>query len=510
MKRKIILLIFLIGLSLFSCNRGRDPEVVFEQYDQLSSLDRQTETTSSFSETQGNLIDIQNIAYSSPPKINIPSDLPHIQTLNMNIDTDESDEQIILVKENNEINARFKILIADYLQVFEYYVLSSEQITQATKVQSFQISLMDVDNDKLLEIVCVGYDNDDHQTIDIFKYDPKSTITGLKYYSILSISSSGSLDINQDSNSGAVTIERQHELDPSSDSIIKETFAWRTNTRLENKMGSFVAVSYQNIRKERIDDIELRKIIQARNQSVKQSYLNGIWELQNDSKIKTYLIFDFEENRFIIYTDAFATGAESNADVYIYQRYRRLYYNRSQITGKSGIHDFKYIRINFTYQTMNSIKVDVFDNDSSIAKDKVNENRSGLFTRVNESKIKDILKSRKQEKELPKISGIYIQRPDHQYLFEEPFFRLKYPDDSIVKGGYIIYNSNVPIMEMHYFDANGSIVQKKCYKFDYEENITGRKRFKTITLTPGKITLHGFRANDDDTIQLQNEEFMSE
>lgn len=492
-----------LSFSIFSCNKERSNEIEFNQYGSI------TETSTNYTLTDLPEISFANNSLKSiPPKISIPDNMLVIQTLNLNIDSDDADEQIISVKKNNDPNSLFKILIADYLQPFDYHILSSELLTQATNVQNFQVLLIDVEGDKNLEIVCTGFNKDEGQTIDIFKYDPKSLSTGLKYTSILSLSSTGSLELLDEARTGRIQIERQQEEDSPSDLIIRELFTWNPLPTEENPIGSYQLSSTQSLRKKKVSNAQLRKVIESSKLNDKFDYLKGQWILEETEKKskETYLFFNLTKNQFNIYADDYK-NSESSIENFIYQRYRRLPSNRFRIEGVSGIHDFKYISIVITYLTMTTILVDIYDNDSPVARSKPNYSRSGTYRRVLEEELVKTLVDRQNRPKLPEINGIYNERLGKQYIFEYPYFRIKGKNDKITHGGYAIYDADVPILEMQTFNDQGIVINRACYKFSYHESQIGRKTFKTITLIPGKLTLYGFEELEDEPIKLQNEEF---
>lgn len=506
----LLLILIMITLSLPSCRRRHQADVEFEQFNvALNNGDIEDYTLTGLPDARP---EEEKRLKSIPPKIAIPDHMPVLQTINMNIDSDAPDEQIILVKEGSDINARFKILIADYLQIFEYYALTSENITQATNVQSFQATPMDVIGDHNLEIVCTGYNKNNGQTIDIFKYDPASVSSGLKFINILSLSSAGSLELIHDKPGASYPVERQQEdMTPGSDIITKEIYTWSPDATGKSRIGSYRLSFQETLRKARVSDAKLRKIIQSPSKEARLNYLTGQWKLEAGSKSGVYLFFDFKDQTFSIYTDHSGLDGESNMENYYYLKYHRLLYNKIRLEGVNELHDFKKVRFYITYLTMDRMKVEVYDNDSSRARLKPNSSRSGYFSRISEEDLEGLALNRSEpEQKLPSISGIYNERPGKQYIFEYPFYKIKNKNNDIIQGGYAIYMADVPIMEMQTFDERGVVRSRQCYRFSYNESRTGRKLFRTITLIPGKLTVHGFEETSKDPLKLENEEFTVE
>lgn len=496
-------LLFLLFLSLFSCQKGYRDNSPFKDLN-IHTADSPDYTTQGIPTKHYESVTQKKIY----PKIAIPKETPLIETIEVNLDSDDSEEQIILVKENPEVNARFKILIADYIQLFEYCTLSSSNLTQVTNIQSFQVSLLDVCADNALEIVCTGINKNDGKTIDIFKYTPDSVSSGLKYVNILSLASTGTIDIIHGEEGEPVVIERQ-QIDNINDSIIrKDVFIWNPQAVQQNPIGQYEYAYTESIQKKQINDLALKKIIEDSGMESKFNFLEGQWMQQEGKKRKIYLFFNSKTKTFSIYCDNSKNRGESNIENYKDLTIRRAFYNRFDIEGKNEIHSFKTTTLKVIFESTDLLKVEVYDNDSSIAKLKPNLERSGTFKRISKEELSQLRSHLFPEKKpLPDINGIYNERLGKQYIFNYPYFKIKKDESEMINGGYALYHSNVPILELLTFNERGVVKKREVFKFDYVETQTGRKFFKTITLIPGKMTIHGFVETSKEPIKLENEEF---
>lgn len=499
----LLLLSIIVFLSLSSCRKYYRDNSPFKDLN-IHSKTSPDYTTQGIPDKHYENMSLKKIY----PKIAIPKEMPLIETIEVNLDSDDSEEQIILVKENREVNARFTILIADYIQLFEYCTLSSSNLTQATNIQSFQVSLLDVCGDKALEIVCTGINKNDGQTIDIFKYMPASVSSGLKYVNILSLTSTGTIDIIHGKEGEPMAIERQ-QIDSENQGIIRrDIFIWNPQALEYSPIGQYEYAYTERIQKKQINDLTLKKIIDDPGMGSKLDFLEGQWIQESEKKQKIYLFFDGKSKTFSIYCDNSKHRSESNIENYNDLIIRRAFYNRFNIEGKNEIHTFKITTLKVIFESTDLLKVEVYDNDSSIAKLKPNLERSGTFKRISKEELTQLRSHLfPQRKPLPNINGIYNERLGKQYIFNYPYFKIKKEESEVLNGGYALYHSNVPILEMLTFNERGVVKKREVFKFDYVETQTGRKFFKTITLIPGKMTIHGFVETSKEPIKLENEEF---
>lgn len=446
------------------------------------------------------------------PNIFITKSMIVHNIIELNIDFDDNIEQIIIVRQKEDLNAPFFILIADYIQAFEHYQCTSKLESSATNWQNFNLSLMDVTGDNNLEIICNGYNSKEEQTLDIFKFDTSSIDSGIKFYPIFNYASSGSIDISYKEEVQPTPIEVQ-EVDPNeSDMIKKDIYHFSYLTSKENPVGAYEFVSTSQIPKVKFDDIKLRQIMDNPSIDSKFEFLSGQWILESKAKQKCYLNFDYYNKSFCIYTNIEKKENESTLENYDHITIRKILYNRVQIDGRNENHSFKMTSLKIVYLTMNTISVEIYDNDSSIARLKPNSDYSGTYKKVDDNHLESLFsKQVPPPAKLPSVSGIFFDQLNNQYIFEYPYYKIISPSNEVIEnGGYAIYYATVPIFEMVKFDQRGTISQKETYRFTHNVTKLENKLFTSITLSKGKITVHGFKEIDQKPLIIEQKLILPE
>jgi hypothetical protein len=86
----------------------------------------------------------------------------------LNLDYDDDDEQILVVRKSGDSSATMRIIVADYSSATRRWSRAWEGSTLATKVRTFQLAVYDLVGDHNLNIVCVGINDANQQTMTVF------------------------------------------------------------------------------------------------------------------------------------------------------------------------------------------------------------------------------------------------------------------------------------------------------------------------------------------------------
>src|SRR5512136_2734206 len=97
-------------------------------------------------------------AEDQPPVPKVPLERGEVlaSVLNCNLDLDASEEQILVLRSQEEPDAPLRIAVADYDSVRGTYIRSWEGPTSATNLRLFEVSIQDLVGDHNQEIVCRG------------------------------------------------------------------------------------------------------------------------------------------------------------------------------------------------------------------------------------------------------------------------------------------------------------------------------------------------------------------
>ena len=420
------------------------------------------------------------------PLINMADYELVIKLMNVNIDLDSQDEQIIVYKNMNmEIDNIF-IAIADFNNVKNSYERLWESITLAKNTLSVYID--DVIGDHDNEIICTGRDNQGKNTIDIFWGNDRGNPN--KYISIFSTSAQGTIEINQLERSRAYfqglkngisytinvskeTIENENKI------LIKDVYYW------DFPQKKYLLLSTELIEYESIEEKQLLSVING-NKNNFYKYLSGPWSCED--KI---IYFDIYSKNTVFYSNEIQ---ESYSWQNTYKPLSTILFLRCS----NEIINYIENEISVKIESYDEISITVRDIDTQTGKKTSNEIWTNNYTRMN-NEMQNItikgLPSNNDSKIIPNLVGQYINDGgDIIDFFGNKFFMKM--NNKTYNGGYALYMSDVPILGMKIILADGTVAEDRMYKMDYTEEKMEQKLKRTITLTKGTLSVHGFKAYD--------------
>jgi hypothetical protein len=104
-----------------------------------------------------------------------------------NLDLDEEDENILVVKRASDLEGKIRIVIADYVPSRRDWIRSWEGETASTQIKTFMVRAEDLIGDHNQTLVCMGMNQSNQQAIDVFWKDSAPDDQGLRFSSIFSI-----------------------------------------------------------------------------------------------------------------------------------------------------------------------------------------------------------------------------------------------------------------------------------------------------------------------------------
>lgn len=103
-----------------------------------------------------------------------------------NLDFDDEEEQILVIRESDDSKGIVKVVLADYSPLTRKWTRSWKGSSLVTKNKTFQVSVNDLIGDHNLNIVCTGMNDSNEQTMTIYwksqELDQKQGTTFLKVF----------------------------------------------------------------------------------------------------------------------------------------------------------------------------------------------------------------------------------------------------------------------------------------------------------------------------------------
>lgn len=211
----------------------------------------------------------------------------------MNLDFDEEDEQILIVRRANDPRGIIRIVVADYSHGSRRWTRVWEGETLATKVRTFQVSVDDLVGDHNVSIVCFGLNDASQQTMSVFWREPaagrlsfvKVFETAADVISVETVARPDSYKLGQtNAESWPISVWRPDELGGSNMDQIRETWRW-----------SFQDRSYVKAAQERIPGASIAKrladAVLDGNPSTFEGWLDGIWYKESTDPLSPQALF---------------------------------------------------------------------------------------------------------------------------------------------------------------------------------------------------------------------------
>ncbi len=415
-----------------------------------------------------------------------------LDVYSFNLDSDQEDEQILVVRRTDDPSGLLRLIVADYLPGGRSWVRAWEGSTAVTKVRTLQILVKDVVGDHIPNIIAVGMNDRGEQAVSIFWRTPPSreNRSPLFYTKICEVSGDSviieeterpeSYKLGQtNAETWPVTV---YHRDPESENFldqIRETWEW-----------NFTRKAYERVLVERIPGAQIERQLVTRildgTVETFQRYLEGIWyRASADPRApgSQFVIFDPREKTLSFFSDnvmepyQWEDSHPTRYGIFIGSRSSAVKTLRRlidvELTGHEtvSLRIFQDIRLkadvteqwNGTYRKMNSELASAFRKDTP-----VNQPRSAP------------------------LSGRYRGLDGFTLSFEPPRFTAS-RDGRSEAGGFSVFTlKGAEILEMKYLTETGVVGKRVSYRVDRSQRKENGETVEILNLTPVRVAIDGF------------------
>lgn len=442
------------------------------------------------------------------PKVPIRKEDNLLQVINVNLDLDQSEEQILVLKSKDNADSPIRVAVADFDNVRNEYVMSWESPTGATNIRTFTVSTEDIIGDHNLEIIATGMNSKGEQTLDIFRKTHPPTGVNLYYSNIFDIAVKGTIDIERHDRSQAYKLGQKngtsysivtYAKDPKGEHIgdlLKRTYNWKYQTN------TYVETDQQKIPGKQIEDQRLNALY-SKGADAFEQFLAGPWFKASSATAgatadptastpdtsNTILYFDPTKREITFYSG-------DVMEVYYWENSYRTLYNRLVISGYNEL--VQYIKDQISISVTSINRIDVFSPDEW----------AGSYQKLTESMQQSLIKQANQPFTPPDLSGEYTNAAGAKIIFNTPHFVL---DEAGTKksGGFTIFDYGKPVLELRFLTPGGIVDNTKSYSFTFNEEKSKTQIVRKLTLIPGKLGIHGFVATGDPALQYEQTEILN-
>ena len=485
---KILILIFLISAAS-GCRRQTPTQ---EQESTIPFTATESGTVST--EKVDDQFDQQN------PAAKIPLDSADmlITIVDANLDFERNDEQLLAVKARNQSNSKIRIIIAAFDNAKNDYRKAEEIETNSTNARAFNLSLVDLIGDHVLEIACRGMNEAGEQTMDVYRKSISPNASGIYYSQICKLAIKGTIEPveigrsaeyregNANGLSFPIITLAQDENSKNLLDLIQSTYFWNHSLN-SYELDHVEKIAGKKVQKEQLAELYRQPAMEF------ESHLHGSWYLVEEKPTPiterlTALNFDTTYRRFSIFNGEIQ-------EVYSWNNtFKRLAY-RIELNGVNELVPYMVRQLTIEVKEIDTIQV--------IGK---NEPWAGTYKKINQAMLNTLTKGSIRSDGLPEdapfLEGHYLSDTGSEFFFNEPQFTLIGNDEEL-SGGFSIYEANATVLELKVLDKAGLVADSRRFKLDYSEEKRDDKIFRTLFLTPGIIGIYGFEPTSEEFVRFE-------
>ena len=427
-------------------------------------------------------------------KVRLPAEYIPSQAVTVNLDLDDSEEQIIVFKRRDDPDDLIRLLVVAFDPIRNSWIRAWEGVTAATSLRSFSVYTDDLVGDHEQEIVAFGINTDGEQTLDVFRRTADALGLGLSYIPILSIAADVTIDIEKVARpesyeametvvapSYTVMAERRNLESDNPFDTVRTTYFWDFADR------RYVPGRVESISGEAIADGRLRDLF-AGNERDFERFLSGPWYRSSDTGT-TQLAFFGDRDRTIVFHSGHLQQAYrwDNSTKTVYGRGISLFVTNESIRTVKRL-------VSVSVQDLNRITIAIQGTDGL----------DGTYERLTGSLQTAVLRTeaRMRLSEI-ELSGLFRSDGGMEIVFRYPEFTFR-DGRRHSSGGYTLYRLGSDlVLAMKHIDENRLPTEQLTYRATFQETHGDDRIIRRLRLERGEIGIAGFIDTGHPEIMLE-------
>lgn len=430
-------------------------------------------------------------------KVRLPEEYVPSQALTINLDLDDTEEQIIVFKRREDSEDLIRLLVVMFDPIRNSWISAWEGVTSATSNRSFTVFAEDLTGDHNQEIVAFGINNNGEQTLDVFRQTNNALGFGLSYSPILNTTADVDIRVQRVERSEAYenmeTINAPsfpvvaESRDPESENVfdtIQTTYFWDFPSR------RYVVGRTEPIAGDVVQDDQLRDLF-AGTEETFESFLEGPW-FRTSGSDEVMLAFFGPRERTVV----FHTGYLQQA--YSWDVSTKTIYGRG-------------MRINATNESLRTVRRLIYVSVRSLNQIEVTVQGAGSLGGIYERLTGGLQSAVLRESDGVRmadtvLTGLYQSDLGVEIVFAGSEFTER-DGEQLSRGGFALFHAGEElVLSLKYVDENRLPVEERTYRASYEESQDGDRIVRTLTLEPGTLAIAGFLPDGGRTLTLEQVE----
>lgn len=450
-------------------------------------------------------ITIQGETERVASRLPVTADVLPVQFVDVNLDTDQAEEQIIAFKRNEDQTDRIHLTVADFDSIRNAYVASWEGVTEASNVRTFAVYTYDLVGDHTVEIAAFGMNNEGMQTLDVFRRDRGSGQLGVSYRKVLSVSTAASIEIEelersteykslqQNGRSWPVVVYTPDSESENPADLLRTTYFWRVSE------SRYVPGPEESVPAVEVEEEQLKELYDGDAERFEQ-YLRGPWyratggEGTNENAGAPELVYFSREEETISF---YRQGAQ--------ERFEWL--NSYKTVYRDGPGVWTNVRNEALENVRRQVSVSALGYDTIYVSVDGEEYWNGTYRRLSENLQYSLVRERRTGATLSELSlsGLYRNDSNQEILFSNPRFVMR-DNGEEVAGGYALFELEQTVLELKIIDNSGLLQRRRTFVVEFEEDEGSERIVRRLTLTPARVRSDSIEFTEGRTLRLEQVE----
>lgn len=421
-----------------------------------------------------------------------------------NLDFDDEDEQVLVIRDSNDSTGRMMIVVADYSPYTRRWSRSWSGDTLVTKVKTFQVNVSDLIGDHNLNIVCTGMNDSNDQTMTIYW---KSQETG---------ASQGPTFVKVFEQAGNAVVVEVSERPESyklgqSNADSWPISVWRVDSDSGNYMDqlreswqwSFAAKRYAIVATERIPGANIaRKMAESildGTEGTFKAFLDGTWYKESNDPLSPNALFITFQSR-----DASVMfSGDGLIEVFEWENSNPTRYGLYIASRNQSVRNLRRL-MDIELASTDSVNVRVFQ-DYRIKAD-IAGTWDGRYRRLSSEMAKAFKRTPAMaEVAAIDLSGDFTSADGTRLVFTDSRFNLGSGDTS-ESGTWSIYKlGNTTILDLRIDPAANGPAGRRSYSLSVDTKKVGTDSLaRTLTLREARIGINGVELVQSPTLVFES------
>ncbi|HET7838512.1 MAG TPA: pallilysin-related adhesin [Rectinemataceae bacterium] len=409
----------------------------------------------------------------------------------------EGEEQVLTVRKTDRPDGRLFVVVAEYLPTRKTWVRAWEGETLATKLTTFTIQAKDLIGDHILNIVCMGMNEEDEQTVTVFRRNPGTSLLG---YTMIFSTAADAIAIGETERSEGYQLGQtngdswpvyafRHDKDSANllDQV-KTSYAW------DYKRGAFLKAGEERIPGAQVEHDMVAKVLTGSEKDF-ESFLQGLWYESGKGPLDPgtrMLVFDRQGGSITFYST-------ESQEVFRWTDSHSTRYGLYVGSQNESVSNLRRL-MDLELTGADSISVRVFE-DLQMKVDA--ENRwDGSYRKLPPNLSESLSRGAKPAPAM-KLAGRFISADGTELEFASPRYELR-KGQATERGAFTVFGlGDDTVMEFRVQEGGASGSSRRTYGASFSETKSGKQILRRLVLSPARTSLMGLELLQEPSLVLE-------